>query len=253
MAQYVPTFANLASAFSDHRVQHSGAPTRRIAELASLLMCGAVRLNREFITHFQKKQDISSKNYESAYLGPGNVPQPLDVHETSTNTVVVSKSTASKCGELYPGRPIVRPRVTFINGSRGEGWNEQCNKDYRHHASHSPGLFTVQCVCTRPKLLGVTVMRHSESISTALTALLTRFPSLPRVVFYDNSCNFARSVRLRLPSFFETTDVLSDRFHYKGHRCCSLFDPDSYPHCDELMTSGAEALNARLSASRSHI
>lgn len=96
-------------------------------------------------------------------------------------------------------------------------------------------------------------MRESESIATALTALISRFNVLPRVTFYDNACNFVRSVRLRLPWVLEESNILTDRFHYRSHRCSSLFDPDSFPFCDGLQTSGAEALNRRWAASRNSI
>lgn len=165
----------------------------------------------------------------------------------------VSNSAAARSGELFPGRPLVRPRICFKNASSGEGWNTECSKSYRHRASHTPGLFAIMCVCNRPKILGVSVMAESESISTALSTLLTRFSILPDVTFYDNGCNFARSVRLRLPWVLNETTVLMDRFHYRSHRCCSLFDPDTFQFCDTLLTSGAEALNRRLAASRTHI
>lgn len=174
-------------------------------------------------------------------------------HVLPTECLTVSKSEAAITGELYPGRPLCRPRILFKNGKDGEGWNERCEKDYRYHRSHSPGLFTVQCACKRPKLLGITVMNRSESISTALTSLLSRFPVLPTVCLYDNACNFSQSTRLRLPWVLEETQIVTDRFHYKSHKCASVMDPDTYPVCDDLHTSGAEALNRRWAASKNHI
>lgn len=59
----------------------------------------------------------------------------------------VADSEAAKYAELYPGRPLLRPRIRFKNASSGEGWNEEFSKQYRFHASHSPGLFnTTMCV-----------------------------------------------------------------------------------------------------------
>lgn len=99
----------------------------------------------------------------------------------------------------------------------------------------------------------ITIMTESESIFTPLTSLLTRFPVLPRVLFYGNSSSLARYTRLQLPSVVEITGILSDRFRSKSHRCCSLFDLNSFPQFDGLLNSGAESLNTRISASRSHI
>ena len=95
-------------------------------------------------------------------------------------------------------------------------------------------------------------MCEAESVSTALSAFLTRFPNLPPVPFYDNACNLA-SVALRFPWMFDSTTFLCERFHYRSHSCSSLFDPDTYPMCDDLLTFGAEALNRKLTASRNHI
>lgn len=151
---------------------------------------------------------------------------------------------------MYPGRPLVRPRVVFKNG--GDGVDE-CSKDYRRALSHSPGIFTVQWASTHPKLLGATVMSSNESVCTALTAVLSRFDVLPSIAFYDNACNLTASTRLRLPWVKNHNLFLCDRFHYRTHKCSSLFDPDVYPQCDELSTSGAESFNRQFAASRKHV
>lgn len=105
----------------------------------------------------------------------------------------VASSEAAIRGELFPGRPLIRPSIRFKN-KKGE-WREECAKDYRCSPTHSPGLFQVVCACEHPKLLGVTVMDRSESVSCAITNLFTRFHPLPKVVFYDNACNMTKSIR----------------------------------------------------------
>lgn len=135
-------------------------------------------------------------------------------------------SEAAKSGEFYPGRPLVRKRVVF-KSKAGEGWREECAKHHRYSHTHSPGLFTVQCACPHPKLLGVVVMDESESIYMAVKELFTRFDPPPRIVFYDNACNLALSVALRLSRIFEYCTFLCDRFHYTGYRCSGVFDPET--------------------------
>ena len=165
----------------------------------------------------------------------------------------MSRSVAARTGELFPGRPLVRPRVKFCNALGTDEWSDECEKKYRHGASHSPGLFTLQCACSHPKLIGVSVMLRAESVATALNTLVSRFTTLPHVLFYDNACNLARSVGLRFPWISEKCTILCDRFHYRTHKCGPEFDPDSYTMCNSLLTSGAEALNRQWAASRNNI
>jgi len=91
-----------------------------------------------------------------------------------------------------------------------------------------------------------------EGVSTALSVVLSRFRVIPRVVYYDNGCNFSKSVILRFPWLHSATRVVCDRFHYRGHVCSSVHDPDSYPSHDHHSTSGAESLNRLWNSSKSH-
>ncbi len=86
-----------------------------------------------------------------------------------------------------------------------------------------------------------------------MSVVLSRFRKLPRALFYNNTCNFSKSAILRCPWIFHATKVCVDRFHFRSHKCCSSFDPDSYPVLDDLKTSGAEAINSRIAESRKNI
>lgn len=96
-------------------------------------------------------------------------------------------------------------------------------------------------------------MEESESISTAINAIFTRFDPLPGIVYYDNACNLAKSISLRFPWMFKESTFVCDRFHYTGHKCSGLFDPDTQQKCDGVPTSGAEAINKQWRTSRKHI
>ena len=85
-----------------------------------------------------------------------------------------------RTGEIFPGRPDVRPRIGFCSTSKDENAHS-CHKHYFLSQSHSPGIFTVQCVCSSPKLLGLSVMLKCEGVSTALSVLLYSFKVLPKV------------------------------------------------------------------------
>lgn len=47
--------------------------------------------------------------------------------------------------------------------------------------------------------------------------------------------------------------IVCDRFHYKSHKCTTVFDPNSYRICDNHATSGAESLNNLWTFSKSHL
>ena len=83
-----------------------------------------------------------------------------------------------KTGLVYPGRGMHRPCISFKNMEFTD-----CNKKYPVSKIHSPGLFTVQCICGHPKIIGFRVMTHAESISMAVSAVITHFKFPPRTVF----------------------------------------------------------------------
>lgn len=47
--------------------------------------------------------------------------------------------------------------------------------------------------------------------------------------------------------------LVCDRFHYKGHKCNSFWDPDSYVSCADHGTSSVEAINQLWTFSKSHM
>lgn len=128
--------------------------------------------------------------------------------------IQVAESDVALSGEIVPGRPVLRPHVRLVNPkSKATDDDDLCAKSYRRRNSHSPGIFTVQCVCRHPKVIGVSVILSKKSTATVLSTLLCRFPVLPRCVFYDNACNLARTSILRFPSILNTSQFLCDRFH----------------------------------------
>lgn len=96
-------------------------------------------------------------------------------------------------------------------------------------------------------------MTETEGTSTALSVLLSRFEYLPRVCYYDDGCNMARSIILRVPWVNNTCIVACDRFHYKGHKCNTICDPESYLSCGHHATSSAESVNQLWTFSKSHL
>lgn len=130
----------------------------------------------------------------------------------------------------------------------GIDMNTWCRQNYIK--GHSPGIFTVLCTCRHPILIGFSVMLQNEGISTALSVLLSRLQRLPRVCYYDNSCNMMRTATLMTPWVARKCLIVCDRFHYRQHSCNSVHDPDSYASCKNHASSGAESVKNLFSFSR---
>ena len=64
----------------------------------------------------------------------------------------------------------MRPRVSFSDKS-GLTEKKFISKRYQNSNTHSPGLSTVQCTCSHPKILGLSVMDDAEGVSTAFSVL----------------------------------------------------------------------------------
>lgn len=133
----VPTAVNLAVALCYSRVMKGQAPVRIIVKHAVSLLRSAITVNKDLLRNrlFRRKTTLPfiycplQRRRHSAQ----------SIRNLKTVGVSVAKSSAAICGELYPGRPLVRPRITFKNSTMTEGFDDECSKDYRYHASHSPG------------------------------------------------------------------------------------------------------------------
>lgn len=159
---------------------------------------------------------------------------------------------AMHTGELFPSHPIVRPCIEFGRTKRTEN-NRNCRNIYRASDSHSLEIFTVQCACKYPKLIGLSVMKECERINTAISILLSRFKVLPKTCYYDNGCNKLKSIVICTPWVNETLYILSDRFHYHSHKCDIGTYPDSYNWCEGHNSSNAESSNQPWKFRKSHV
>lgn len=216
---------------------------RNIASIVSRIIILGIKVKQEYLYHFEqlKTEDVRMYNVNHRH-GNG----------LSDNADRNWLSEAQRTGEFFPGRPQVRPLMNFGDSSRKEN-ARSCRKNYVKSDTHSPGIFTVHCVCRNPKLIGISVMRECEGVSTALSVLLSRFRKLPQVCYYDNACNMNRSITLRCPWVYDDCIIVCDRFHYYGHTCNSVCDPGSYLACDDHATSGAESMNHLWNFSKSHL
>jgi hypothetical protein len=165
---------------------------------------------------------------------------------------------ARRTGARFPGRPACRPNfvikpsssTTRIQAEKDEQ-GEQCRKSVLPDGkAHSHGVYTAQCGCKHPKLLGYSVLRTPEIRSTAISVLLTHFCNLPRVVVYDNVCNVVRSVGLRARWVLKRVRFVIDRILVFGHKCGQFIDANEMPCVDRFGFSSTESINSSLALSR---
>ncbi len=211
---------------------YSSKPSRfrRIASALKEILEYSADLRKAYYYKFDDELPKPSSDYSKTHKSGNGLQTP---HYSSW------QEEARIVGEIFPGRLVVRPRVEFGDYSKVEN-SRSCAKHYIRSESHSPGLFTVECCCKHPKLIGVSIMDACEGVSTALSVILLRFKTMPRTCFYANACNLLNSVTVRLPRVHNKTRFVCDRFHYRGHECYSVHEPDSYPSNQAHSTSGAE-------------
>ena len=136
----------------------------------------------------------------------------------------------------------MRPNVSFGLSSRKDNV-QSCSESYRKSENHSSGIFTLQCVCRHPKLIGLSIMGECENVSTAMSVLLSRFKNLPKATYYDNGCDLAKSALLRFPWINDRTIIMSDKFLYRSQKFNIVADPDSYSITVDHRTSDADSIN----------
>ena len=90
--------------------------------------------------------------------------------------------------EFFPGSCVKRPGLDFAKTSRPENMTE-CRKHYRSSDSHFLGIFTVQCCCNFPKVLGISVFPEFEGVSIALSVLSSRIKFLCPECYLYKACN----------------------------------------------------------------
>ena len=220
-----------------------GVLFRGISSTISWILDHSFSIREKFSSSFHAKRSDSAGEYTEQFMNPAAMfAQPKeDWIDEALDT-----------GELFPGNPVMRPNVTFGRSSRTENV-ARCKKNYRKSDSHSPGIFTVQRVCRCPKLIGLSVMDECEIVSTAMSVLLSRFKYLPKATYYDNGYNLSKSVLIRFPWINDETIIMSDRFHYRSHKCNTVTDPDRYAICNDHRTSGTESINQQWNFSKKHI
>lgn len=138
------------------------------------------------------------KNYENQRIHNAANYEKYHRHDLSNMKIAHSDVLLEVqiTGEIFPGRPEVRPRIDL--GATANDENTcSCFKHYVTSNTHSLGIFTVQCACPNAKLLGFSLMVESEWINIDLSVLLSRFKLLPQMWYYDNGSNMSKPILLQ--------------------------------------------------------
>ncbi|KAK0551373.1 hypothetical protein OC844_006580 [Tilletia horrida] len=163
-------------------------------------------------------------------------------------------------GSLY-GAVRLRQRPQYPNlketrkGAAAQEGSEDastCNKFYADYMKPRRTGGIMALWCRHAIAVGFHCMPSAEGRDDVFSALLTHWPSPPRVVVYDFACQLASYAIAREPGFFANTLFVVDELHQHGHSQCT---PSSWlstymandPDLRHLNSSAAECGNAGLS------
>ena len=181
------------------------AHLRNIVIIPSDTIGKAISVRKRYLELFEANQRDDIRMYNLLHKEATGLSDTRD-----TNWLTESQRT----GEFFPGRPQIRPSMNFGQASPKEN-NRSCRKNYVKSESRSLGILTVQCVSRYPKLIGVSVIRECEGMSTPLSILRSKFKTLLQVCFYDKAYNMSRLITLRFLWMYEYCITVFDRFHYQ--------------------------------------
>ena len=198
---------------------------------------GSVDLSREIIS------DVVHDVLESV-KAPYNAAEP---HHQRYGVASSKEETPLDYYPLCPDPIRGKANYTADRNRRNARNILNCNKISRRHKSMSQGIFT--CFCVHGFSYGFSLLDKKESPKVAFEILMTRFPTMPRIVIYDNSCHLHLYAINRDPLKFANTMFLIDRLHSKGHLCTKGYHMNTYEVDNEIKNINSqivEQANARL-------
>ena len=121
-----------------------------LALIVASIVISAVEIRQRYFEQFVSNQSDQVRISNSVHQGGTGIAD-------GSNEIWLSE--AQRAGEIFTGRPAVRPRLDFGESSKREN-ARTCRKNYTKSEAHFPGIFTVQCVCSHPKIIGISVMEE---------------------------------------------------------------------------------------------
>ncbi|XP_077987997.1 uncharacterized protein LOC144442507 [Glandiceps talaboti] len=119
---------------------------------------------------------------------------------------------------FFPSLPHIRGKGRYKQDKTSQV-ESGCRKFHGGHPTLSPGIFTV--CCPHKVCYGFQLMKQVESPAVPFSIIMTRFPTAPQIIIYDNCCKLHQYSLNREPEFFKNTLFLVDRLHWKNHTGCS--------------------------------
>ena len=109
--------------------EHSGKMTE--GKVLAFSLADVLRTTIQLVTSY--RDEFKRAQGEVAKLCFNQFETPMTQNESHgrSATISVTYSKAGISGELYPGRPLIRPRIIFPNEGLTTGSDEECSKDYR--------------------------------------------------------------------------------------------------------------------------
>lgn len=156
----------------------------------------------------------------------------------------VSPEHEFRHGSWFPGLSKARDLNSYSHPTRAQS-NECCSKRGSRTPSLNPGIFTIQC--THSVCFGFELLSQVESPKTLFDIIMSKFHRCPRIIIYDNACNFVLYAMKREPSFFKNMLPFIDRLHCPSHiNCSGGFNLNNFPFLKAINSQAAEVDNMLL-------
>lgn len=215
--------------------------------LGTVLLCAVDMedaVDQLFSTAANKKETIDRGSVNAEYCRKwGGLPTPADYQRWRAGKMPDGKGDMDDplvSFESFPALDRVRPgirdtealkrRVGYKGKDRHaadvEGDGDACNKAFSIKCGLTQGVFNV--VCPHVVTLGFRCLFRAESVGEALSIVLERFPSLPKVIFYDVACKLDKNALRRVRPILRRHGVrcILDRPHSITHTCSPIYMPD---------------------------
>lgn len=147
-------------------------------------------------------------------------------------------AAAKEKARLNPKNKLKRKRGDMEDAGLGD---DDCRHAFLTRSAFTPGVVSYLCSCGM--LIGFEVLESAESPAGIVAALTSRFPRLPKTIYFDTACQAARNATRRVPWLVRVSETAwaLDRFHASAHKCSPLFDANNYPERSGMhKTSAAE-------------
>ena len=243
--------------------------------VGTVLLCAVdmeESVDKLFSAAADKKDTIDRGSVNAEYCRTwGGTPTPADYNRWRAGKVAdggVDMDDPFVSFETFPGLERVRPgikdtealkrRVGYKGKDRHaadvEGDGDACNKAFSIKCGLTQGVFNV--VCPHVITLGFRCLFRAESVGEALSIVLERFPSLPKVIFYDVACKLDKNALRRVRPILRRHGVrcILDRPHSITHTCSPIYMPDeSLGSTAGVATQAAEVSHSIAVANRTSL